>query len=59
MKHLITEIQRFSLNDGIDEWRGYLGKFGTPRTLLLEFMPDDALSSLSKEADALRMIIGG
>lgn len=53
------DTAKFSLFEGIDEWRGYLGKFGTPRTLLLEFMPDDALSSLSKEADALRMIIGG
>ena len=53
------DTAKFSLFEGIEEWQAYLGKFGTPRTLLLEFMPDDALSSLSKEADALRMIIGG
>ncbi|MBQ8407357.1 MAG: sugar phosphate isomerase/epimerase [Clostridia bacterium] len=48
--------QRFSLNDGIDEWRAYLKPFSAPRTLLLEFMPDDMLSSLSTEAAALRII---
>lgn len=49
--------QRFSLNDGIGEWRGYLEKFSTPRTLLLEFMPDNAISSLAVEAEALRAIV--
>ena len=49
--------QRFSLNDGIGEWRGYLEKFSTPRTLLLEFMPDNAISSLAAEAEALRAIV--
>ncbi len=52
------EKQRFSLNDGIEEWRHYLGKFGTPRTLLLEFMPDDQISSLMGEVEALRKILG-
>ena len=50
--------ERFSLNDGIDEWRGYLDKFTSPRTLLLEFMPDNRIESLPTEADALRIIIG-
>ena len=50
--------ERFSLNDGIEEWRAYLSNFSTPRTLLLEFMPDDEISSLKTEADALRTIIG-
>lgn len=49
---------RLSLNDGIDEWRQYLKKFSTPRTLLLEFMPDGKITSLKTEADALRKIIG-
>lgn len=52
------ETQRFSLNDGIEEWQSYLREFNTPRTLLLEFMPDDKMSSLSAEAKALRAIIG-
>ena len=47
---------RFSLFEGIDEWKGYLGFFPTPRTLLLEFMPDDKIESLSEEANALRII---
>lgn len=53
------DAEKFSLVEGIGEWQAYLGKFSTPRTLLLEFMPDDKLSTLQREADALRMIIGG
>lgn len=52
------EKLRFSLNDGVEEWQGYLSKFTTPRTLLLEFMPDNELSSLPTEAKALRKIAG-
>ena len=51
------EKLRFSLNEGVEEWRDYLGKFTTPRTLLLEFMPDDSIATLPAEADALRKII--
>ncbi len=49
---------RFPLADGIAEWQGYLSLLDTPHTLLLEFMPDDRLSSLTAEADALRAIMG-
>ena len=49
---------RFSLSDGIAEWRTYLKEFSTPRTLLLEFMPDDRLETLAAEADTLRKITG-
>ncbi len=52
------EDQKLSLHDGIDEWRCYLAQFSTPRTLLLEFMPDNSLSTLITEAKALRDIIG-
>ena len=50
---------RFSLYLGVDEWRDYLKVMPAPRTLLLEFMPDDQLSTLPIEAEALRTIIGG
>lgn len=50
--------QRFSLADGMDEWRAYLSCFSLPRTLLLEFMPDDDLSSLPYEAMQLKQITG-
>ena len=50
--------EKFSLNDGIEEWRSYLSRFSTPRTLLLEFMPDDSIDSLMAETQALRRIIG-
>lgn len=50
--------QRFSLKDGIDEWRAYLCCFSTPRTLLLEFMPDNRPESLTDEAKILKQITG-
>jgi sugar phosphate isomerase/epimerase len=50
---------RFSLYEGVEEWRRYLRAIPAPRTLLLEFMPDDRLSTLPAEAEALRTIIGG
>lgn len=53
------DTARFSLYEGVEEWRAYLGKFTTPRTLLLEFMPDDSIASLEREANALKTIIGG
>ena len=52
------EKERFSLRDGIEEWRRYLSKFATPRTLLLEFMPNDTVEELAGEADALGAMIG-
>lgn len=48
--------EKFSLREGIAEWKGYLEKFSCPRTLLLEFMPDNSIDSLRGEADALREI---
>ena len=51
--------RRFSLYEGIDEWRAYLKAIPAPRTLLLEFMPDDRLDTLPTEAEALRTMIGG
>lgn len=50
--------KRFSLNEGIKEWQSYLSKFSVPRTLLLEFMPDDRIDSLEAEVKALKTIIG-
>ena len=49
--------ERFSLQEGIAEWQAYLQAFSTPRTLLLEFMPDDLLASLDQEAEALKRIV--
>ena len=47
------------LAEAAEDWRRYLSVFTTPRTLLLEFMPDDRIESLPAEAEALRRIIGG
>ncbi len=46
------------LAEAIGEWREYLSAFSTPRTLLLEFMPNGSIEELAIEAAALRRIIG-
>lgn len=48
---------RFPLADGVEDWKRYLTAFSTPRTLLLEFMPDDRIESLPVEVEALKAII--
>ena len=57
VSHLKND-QRLSLHEGSEEWKEYVGKFSTPRTLLLEFRPDHQITSLKREADALRIIVG-
>lgn len=47
---------RFPLKDAVEIWKEYLNCFSGERVLLLEFMPDDKLSSLQQEADALKLI---
>jgi len=49
--------QRFSLGEGREEWQDYLSQLQPPRTLLLEFMPDNQLATLPAEAAALRRIV--
>ena len=49
---------KYSLHDAIDEWKNYIAAFDTPRTLLFEFMPDDQITSLKKETEALKIITG-
>ncbi|MBR2634769.1 MAG: sugar phosphate isomerase/epimerase [Clostridia bacterium] len=51
------EKEKFPLEEAVEEWRRYLGAFDGPHTLLLEFMPDGKLESLTREADALREIV--
>ena len=51
--------EKLHLGEAIEEWQSYLKQFSKPRTLLLEFMPDNEISTLSLEAEALRTIIGG
>ena len=47
---------RFSLHDGVDEWKRYLSCFKGSEHLLLEFMPDDNPLSLPEEVKALKKI---
>jgi hypothetical protein len=48
---------RFPLAEGLDEWRAYLDKLPDTPPLLLEFMPDNELSTLPVEAASLRRIV--
>lgn len=48
--------ERYPLEESIEIWEKYLEKFKGERALLLEFMPDDDINSLSREADSLRKI---
>lgn len=52
------DSEKLPLADAVEDWQKYLKKFDTPRTLLLEFMPNDGIDELKAEADALRKIIG-
>jgi hypothetical protein len=47
--------ERFSLSQGIEEWRRYLAPFAE-QPLLLEFMPDDKIETLKQEATTLKEI---
>ena len=50
---------KLPLAEAIDEWQSYLSVFSTPRTLLLEFMPNGRVEELLGEATALKTIAGG
>lgn len=50
--------KKLSLSESVHEWQKYLSVFSTPRTLLLEFMPNGTLAELKKETSALRTITG-
>lgn len=52
-----TAEKRLSLSEGIQDWKTYLSALSGDHHLLLEFMPDDCIQSLEKEADALHTII--
>ena len=49
--------QRYSLHEGIKEWKAFLSAFGKEHTLLLEFMPDDKIETLQYELEALKEIV--
>lgn len=56
--HWIGET-RLPLADGLPQWKRYLQAFDKTQTLLLEFMPDDRIDTLPREAGTLRKLIGG
>lgn len=50
---------RYSLAEGVSDWRQYLNVLSGNHTLLLEFMPDDKLSALCAEAAVLKELVEG
>ena len=48
--------KKYPLNDAKTVWKKYLACFNMNKTLLLEFMPDDKIETLEREAQALRNI---
>ena len=50
--------EKFPLTDAVSDWQEYIKAFSTPRTLLLEFMPNGTIEELAHESDALREITG-
>ena len=48
---------KLPLSLAITEWKDYLKNFSTPKTLLLEFMPNDKVEEVLTEANSLREII--
>lgn len=49
--------QRLPLREGLAVWKKYLSELTGDHHLLLEFMPDDRIESLTEEAEALRKLI--
>jgi len=48
--------EKYPLADAKDIWRKYLSCFDGSRNLLLEFMPDNEIETLKREAEALKEI---
>lgn len=51
------EKEKYPLSEGIQTWKKYLEYFDGSQKLLLEFMPDDRIESLSSETEALQKIL--
>ena len=52
-------FNKFPLSLAINEWVNYLKNFTPPKTLLLEFMPNDKVEDLIIETNALKQIVEG
>lgn len=51
--------KHYSLKNAIDIWKQYLDNFSKDIPVLLEFMPDGRIESLSEEVNALNQILKG
>ncbi len=50
--------EKLPLEQGAEEWKKYLAALPAGRTLLLEFMPDNDIASLAREAKTLQKLRG-
>lgn len=50
-------LLRSSLSESVETWKAYMKHLTGNHTMLLEFMPDDNINSLRREADALKSIV--
>ena len=50
-------FNKYSLSLAVGEWVKYLKNFTPPKTLLLEFMPNDKIEDLIVETNALKQIV--
>ena len=50
-------LEKYPLAQAVETWKAYLDKLPGDRALLLEFMPDDLLETLPREAAALKQIV--
>jgi len=51
--------EKLPLETGLEEWTQYLSNLGGDHMCLLEFMPDNSIESLPREAASLKKLIGG
>lgn len=49
-------VKKYPLAQALEAWKAYLAQIPGDRALLLEFMPDDLLETLPREAAALKSI---
>lgn len=50
-------LRKSPLSEALETWKAYIKQLPGNHTMLLEFMPDDNINSLRKEAEALRSIV--
>lgn len=50
-------LRKYPLAEAAETWKAYMAQLPGEHAMLLEFMPDDKLETLAREAEALRAIV--